>query len=148
MIGLVKVTAVEDFCVYFRLHYVGWVMKKMHPVWSMKLLGRTPKMHIVFSDSEGDEMETGRQNSPRCLLPDPAIQIEEWLKIVGALQVTARGNGCAKGKEKLTAFLCGNPEFELKKPENDLKTLLTKVEQWTDAKPNALTEVYRDPVRS
>ena len=32
MIGPVKVTAVEDFCVYFRLYYVGWVMKKMHPV--------------------------------------------------------------------------------------------------------------------
>ena len=64
------------------------------------------------------------------------------------LQVAAHGNGCAQGKEKLTAFLRGNPESDLKNPEKDLKTLLTKVEQWTDAKPNALTEVYQDSVPS
>ena len=77
MIGPAKVTAVEDFCVYFWLYYVGWVMKKIHPVWSMKLLGHTPKMHIVFSDYEREEVENGLQDSPRCLLPDAALQIEE-----------------------------------------------------------------------
>eukprot|EP00397_Hematodinium_sp_SG-2012_P006758 GEMP01006794.1.p1 GENE.GEMP01006794.1~~GEMP01006794.1.p1 ORF type:complete len:993 (+),score=267.29 GEMP01006794.1:154-3132(+) len=69
-----KITAVEDFCVFLRMHAVAWAKPSFDLAWQNKVCGGlATRSHILFSDSDDSTADTSATDAPTSLSTNIAM---------------------------------------------------------------------------